>query len=59
MRARARWGPRGREGLKEVRGCSERGHGHSNGAKTLEDNCLGRDGSAMAQLHSGEQSRLA
>jgi hypothetical protein len=37
--------------------CSERGHGHSNGAKTPENNCLQRDGSMAAQLLSGEQSR--
>jgi hypothetical protein len=38
------------------RKCSERGHGHSNGAEAPENNCPWRDGSAAAQLHSGEQS---
>jgi hypothetical protein len=38
-------------------GCSERGHGHSNGAEMPEDNCPRRDGSVAAQLHFDEQSR--
>jgi hypothetical protein len=57
MRAQARWalGTPGKA-LGGSGECSERGHGHSNGAETPANNCLRWDGSTAAQLISGEQS---
>jgi hypothetical protein len=60
-RARARWGPHctGKGSGRFRGGRSEHGHGHSNDAEAPEDNRPRRGGSTVAQLHFGEQSRLA